>query len=157
MNEHEQYMQQAISLATENVRTGRGGPFGALIVRGGRVIAAAANAVTRTNDPTAHAEVNAIREACRALGTYDLRGATLYSSCEPCPMCLAAALWARVDGLYYGATAEDAAAAGFDDRYFYEQVRLPAAMRDLRSENVMRSAAAESFQAWHEFAARVEY
>ena len=151
------FMRMAIDLATENVTSGRGGPFGAVIVREGRVIATGVNQVTASNDPTAHAEVTAIRNACRELGTFALVGATIYSSCEPCPMCLAAILWARLDGLVYGSTADDAAAAGFDDSHFYEQVRLAPAERELPTENLLRGEAGQSFAAWKQFAGRIDY
>lgn len=155
--EHAHWMRMAIELATENVRTGRGGPFGAVVVRGGELVAACANQVTATNDPTAHAEVTAIRTACQKLGTFSLAGTTIYSSCEPCPMCLAAILWARCDALYFGSTAADAAEAGFDDSEFYRQVRLPAAARALPSVNVLRDEAAESFVAWKAATGRIDY
>ena len=112
MRGDQRFMRMAIELATENVRAAGGGPFGAVVVRAGEVVATGANQVTAMNDPTAHAEVVAIRNACRALGTFDLSGCEIYSSCEPCPMCLTAILWARCDGLYYGNTAEDAAGVG---------------------------------------------
>src|SRR5579863_8505927 len=125
------YMQEAIHRAVENVRSGRGGPFGAIVVKDGRVIANGANSVTSTNDPTAHAEVNAIREACRALGTFQLNGCEIYTSCEPCPMCLGAIYWARPDRVFYAATANDAAAAGFDDSFIYDEMKLEAAERKI--------------------------
>ena len=150
-------MRMAIELATENVTARGGGPFGAVVVRAGELVATGANQVTATNDPTAHAEVVAIRNACRALGTFDLGGCEIYSSCEPCPMCLTAILWARCEALYYGNTAGDAAEAGFDDSYFYEQVRLPAAARALPTANLLRGEALESFRAWRVCADRVEY
>jgi tRNA(Arg) A34 adenosine deaminase TadA len=151
------FMRMAIELATSNVLDGRGGPFGAVIVKGGEVVATGTNSVTATNDPTAHAEVTAIRNACTKLATFELRGCQIYSSCEPCPMCLTAILWARCDDLFYASTAEDAAAAGFDDSYFYEQVRKGAGERDLATENLLRDEAGTSFKAWREFAGRVEY
>ncbi len=147
----------AIALATENVVSGRGGPFGAVLVREGAVLATGVNQVTATNDPTAHAEVSAIRNACRALATFELQGAVLYSSCEPCPMCLAAIMWARCGGLFFGNTAEDAAAAGFDDSYFYKQVRQAADARDLPTGNLLRAEAGSSFDAWQTFAGRILY
>ena len=153
----EHFMRMAIALATENAVSGRGGPFGAVIVREGAVLATGVNQVTATNDPTAHAEISAIRNACRELGAFELTGATLYSSCEPCPMCLAAILWARCGGLFFGNTAEDAAAAGFDDSYFYEQVRQPADRRDLPTATLLRAEAAASFSAWRTFAGRIPY
>ena len=141
-------MRMAIGLATENVLSGRGGPFGAVIVKDGAVIATGANQVTATNDPTAHAEMVAIRNACKALSAYELRGCAIYSSCEPCPMCLTAILWARCEALYFGSTAQDAADAGFDDSRFYEQIRRTSGDRELRTANMLRDEACESFEAW---------
>ena len=157
MQGDEQFMRRAIELATENVRSGRGGPFGAVIVRGGEVIGEGANQVTATNDPTAHAEIVAIRDACARLETFELSGATIYSSCEPCPMCLTAILWARCDALFYGNTAADAADAGFDDSHFYAQVRLPAGGRELPAANLLRVEALASFSAWKAAAERIDY
>src|ERR1700757_2669307 len=117
------FMQEAIELSVNNVKSGRGGPFGAVVVKDGRIIAVSANSVTSTNDPTAHAEVNAIREACRALGTFQLDGCEIYTSCEPCPMCLGAIYWARPDRVYFAATAGDAAATGFDYSFLYEELK----------------------------------
>jgi tRNA(Arg) A34 adenosine deaminase TadA len=150
-------MQKAIDLATENVRSGAGGPFGAVIVKNGEIVATGANQVTSTNDPTAHAEVTAIRNACRALGSYELKGCTIYSSCEPCPMCLTAILWARCEALYFASTAEDAAAGGFDDSHFYQQVAKPFAERELPTKNLMREQGRASFDAWRNFAGKIEY
>src|SRR5436853_7016825 len=124
------FMKQAVELAVANVRR-EGGPFAALVVKDGIVIATGANQVTRANDPTAHAEVVAIREACRVLGDFQLTGCDLYSSCEPCPMCLGAVYWARVDRVYFAATAEDAAAAGFDDSFIYRQIAIPHPQRSI--------------------------
>lgn len=151
------FMRMAIDLATENARSGAGGPFGAVIVRGGVVLATGVNQVARSNDPTAHAEVMALRNACRELVTFELRGAELYSSCEPCPMCLAAIYWARCERLFFGNTAADAAEAGFDDLHLYEQIGLPKQERELASANLMRMEARESFTAWQELAGRVGY
>lgn len=151
------FMRTAIALATENVRSGAGGPFGAVIVQDGKVLATGVNKVTATNDPTAHAEVTAIRAACQALGSFELRGCVIYSSCEPCPMCLTAILWARCDALYFANTAADAADAGFDDSYFYHQVARPFGERDLHTQNVLREAALESFDAWRSLTDKVEY
>lgn len=150
-------MRMAIELATENVLGGLGGPFGAVLVRDGTVVASGTNQVTATNDPTAHAEITAIRNACLKLGTFELRGCVLYSSCEPCPMCLTAILWSRCDGLIYGSTAGDAAEAGFDDSYFYQQVRAAVEERDLPTANLLRDEALQSFAAWRNFANRIEY
>jgi tRNA(Arg) A34 adenosine deaminase TadA len=151
------FMRMAIELATSNVVSGVGGPFGAVIVKNGDVVATGVNLVTGTNDPTAHAEVTAIRRACTALETYELTGCSIYSSCEPCPMCLTAILWARLDTLYFASTAEDAAEAGFDDSHFYEQVALPFSERELPTVNFMRADGLASFNAWRTFAGRVEY
>ncbi len=150
-------MRMAIKLATENVLSGSGGPFGAVIVRDRAVVAFGTNQVTATNDPTAHAEITAIRKACTKLGTFELRGCLLYSSCEPCPMCLTAILWSRCDGLFFGGTASDAAAAGFDDSHFYEQVRASPDKRSLPTVNLLREEALTSFTAWQHFAGKIEY
>jgi tRNA(Arg) A34 adenosine deaminase TadA len=155
--DHASFLQQAIDLATQNVLSGRGGPFGAVIVQHGKVLATGVNQVTSSNDPTAHAEVSAIRNACAALSTFELRGATIYSSCEPCPMCLTAILWSRLDALYFAATAADAALAGFDDSYFYQQVRLAPAERDLPTTNLLREESLTAFTAWRNFAGRIDY
>lgn len=151
------FMEKAIALATENVATGRGGPFGAVIVRDGEIIAAGANLVTATNDPTAHAEVVAIRNACMALATFQLNGCHVYTSCEPCPMCLAAIYWARCDAIFYGCTATDAATAGFDDAFFYEELRRPLNERRIPATNLMREKAISSFNAWRAHAGRIDY
>ncbi len=151
------FMQMAIDLATNNVLGGVGGPFGAVIVKDGEVVARGVNLVTGTNDPTAHAEITAIRRACTELETFELEGCSIYSSCEPCPMCLAAILWARCDALYFACTARDAAEAGFDDSHFYEQVAKPFGERELPTANLMRGEGAAAFDAWRTYAGRVEY
>jgi len=150
-------MEQAIALATENVASRRGGPFGAVIVRGGEVVATGANCVGVDNDPTAHAEVTAIRKACAKLGTYRLQGCEIYSSCEPCPMCLAAIYWAHCDAIYFGATAEDARDSGFDDAFLYEEVRRRMTERKIPATNLLRDAAMESFEAWKHSPNKIEY
>ena len=152
-----EFLRRAIELAIQNVNTGRGGPFAAVIVRDGAVVAEAANSVTTTNDPTAHGEVNAIRAACRALGTFTLEGCVIYSSCEPCPMCLAAIYWARLDGLYFGGSHEDAAGAGFDDAFLYEELKRPVVERKIPAEQLLQEEARASFAAWGESGARVKY
>ncbi len=157
MQGNPEFMRQAIDLATSNAVSGAGGPFGAVIVKDGEVVATGANCVTATNDPTGHAEITAIRNAAKALGSFELTGCTIYSSCEPCPMCLGAILWARFDALYFGSTAGDAAAAGFDDSAFYEELRKSVDERKLPTGCLMREEAAESFKAWEEFEARVRY
>jgi guanine deaminase len=141
-------MRRAIYLASNNVLTGGGGPFGALIVKDGAVIAEGVNTVFTANDPTAHAEVNAIRKACAQLGVFSLAGCEIYSSSEPCPMCLAAIYWAHLNAIYFGTTCEDAACAGFDDSYFLEQVALDRSARAIPSQQLMREEAAESFRLW---------
>jgi guanine deaminase len=151
------FMRMAIDLATENVRTGKGGPFGAVVVRDGEVIAAAANSVTTTNDPTAHAEVNAIRAACAKLGTFQLDGCDVYTSCEPCPMCLAALYWSRCNAIYYGNTAADAATAGFDDSFLYDEVSRPRDQRRIPIHRVLGDQAFESFQTWIDSNERIDY
>lgn len=151
------FMQETIERAVENVHSGRGGPFAAVVVKQGRIIAAGANCVTSTNDPTAHAEVTAIREACRVLGTFQLTGCEIYTSCEPCPMCLGAIYWARPERVYFGATSGDAAAAGFDDSLIYDELKHPHAERRIRFESLMREAALEAFRVWGEKDDRVRY
>ena len=141
------FLRRAIALATQNVETGAGGPFGAVIVCDGRIVSEGVNTVTAALDPTAHAEVNAIRAASKALGSFSA-GCQLYSSCEPCPMCLAAAYWARIDGLYYGASAADAARAGFDDAYLYQELRKNSAERQLPATQLISDEAWSSFAAW---------
>jgi tRNA(Arg) A34 adenosine deaminase TadA len=145
---HALFLRRAIALALENVQTGKGGPFGAVIVQEGQVVGEAANSVFTTNDPTAHAEVNAIRAACRNLGVFQLRGCVIYTSSEPCPMCLAACYWAHVDRIYYTANAEDAARAGFDDAFLYREMARPSAERSLPAEELLREEAQASFAAW---------
>ena len=125
------FMDEAIRLAKENVKNGSGGPFGAVVVKDGEIVAACGNSVTPSNDPTAHAEVNAIREACHKLGTYQLEGCEVYASCEPCPMCLGAIYWARPSKVYYASTKEDAAGAGFDDSFIYKEIAMPEAERSI--------------------------
>ena len=154
---HEQYLRRALRLAEENVQLGRGGPFGAVLVRDGAIVAEGANLVTSTCDPTAHAEVVAIREACRRLGRFDLRGATLYASCEPCPMCLAAIYWARIESLYFAATRDDAAAVGFDDGFLYAEIPLPLAARRLPSLNLLREESGQAFALWRAAEAKTPY
>ena len=151
------FMQQAIDLATRNVLTAQGGPFGAVIVRNGAVIATGTNCVTTTNDPTAHAEVTAIRNACRALNTFQLRGCQIYSSCEPCPMCLAAIYWARCDAIFFGNTATDAAAIGFDDAFLYREIALPLTTRSIPTTQLLAPQAAASFEAWRTSPNKVDY
>lgn len=152
-----EFLRRAIALATENVTSGRGGPFGAVIVRNGEIVGKGANSVTATNDPTAHGEVNAIRAAGEALGTFNLTGCELYTSCEPCPMCLAAAYWARIDAVYYGACAADAARAGFDDAFLYDELRHDSSARKLPMTQLLGGEAWASFAAWIASPTKIDY
>jgi tRNA(Arg) A34 adenosine deaminase TadA len=151
------FMQRAIELAIENVRARRGGPFGAVVVRDGSILAEGTNLVTSTLDPTAHAEVTAIRAACRALGNFQLDGCEIYTSCEPCPMCLGAIYWARPDRVFYAGTHEDAAAAGFDDAFIYDQLLVPPVDRNIPMLSLMRVEAQAAFDAWRTLDGRVDY
>ena len=151
------HLRRAIELATQNVLSGKGGPFAAVIVRDGKIIAEAANSVTTTNDPTAHGEVNAIRAACRELGTFTLTGCEIYSSCEPCPMCLGAIYWARIDKIYYANTKSDAAAIGFDDNYIYEELKAEMEHRNLRFIQLLRDEAQHTFKLWESSASKTNY
>lgn len=152
-----QFMQEAISLSLTSVRSGKGGPFGAVIVKDGAIIARAHNQVTSTNDPTAHAEIVAIRQACQVLNDFQLTGCELYTSCEPCPMCLGAIYWARLDRVYYGNTKADAASIGFDDQFIYEELDLPFCDRQLPMIQLMGDEARVAFQAWAEQTDKIEY
>lgn len=152
----QQWLQQAVALAVENVGAG-GGPFGAVIVRDGALVSSGQNRVTRDLDPTAHAEVNAIRAACAALGDFSLAGCTLYTSCEPCPLCVSAALWARVDRVVYAADRHDAARGGFDDRAFYELFARDRATWPTSVEPVAVETSFAPFQAWLDDATRTHY
>jgi tRNA(Arg) A34 adenosine deaminase TadA len=154
---HEQFMRDAIRLSEEGVRAGRGGPFGCVIVRAGKVVGRGNNEVTSACDPTAHAEVVAIRDACRALKTFQLADCTLYASCEPCPMCLSAIYWARIPAVYFGATRDDAAAAGFDDELLYREIPLPRDKRKVAMRGLLRDEARAAFGVWSGKADRVRY
>jgi guanine deaminase len=151
------FLRLAIQLATENVRSGVGGPFGAVVVKNGEVVATGVNRVTVDNDPTAHAEVNAIREACKALRHFQLSGCVLYTSCEPCPMCLGAIYWVRLDSVVYGNTCRDAAEIGFDDHFIYEELGVPPGQRKLPMVRLLAEEAIESFRAWREHESKVTY
>jgi len=150
-------MKRAIALAIENVRTGRGGPFACLIVKHGQTIAEGMNLVASTNDPTAHAEIVAIRGACRALNSFQLTGCDLYATCEPCPMCLGAIYWARAARVYYAANAADAAAASFDDAFIYAELTKPPADRSIPMVQLLREESLAIFAAWKEQAGRKPY
>lgn len=142
------FMREAIKLSINNIDSGNGGPFGAVIVKDGVIIARGANEVTSSNDPTAHAEVVAIRNACKVLGSFQLDGCEIYTSCEPCPMCLGAIYWARPEKIYYANSKEDAAAADFDDQFIYEEIEKPIGERQLFTEQMMRDEANEAFVRW---------
>lgn len=154
---HDSFLQQAIDLATSNVLSHRGGPFAALVVREGHVLVTAVNQVTALLDPTAHAEVQAIRAACQKLQRFQLTDCILYSSCEPCPMCLSALYWARIQAVYFAGTRQDAAAAGFDDEYLYHQLTLAPDERALSCEHHSVPTAQQPFEAWKAHTQRVLY
>jgi guanine deaminase len=156
-DERVMYLRLAVEEGVRGARTGRGGPFGAAVVQGDRVLAAACNEVTSRNDPTAHAEVQAIRAACQALGTFQLDGCDVYASCEPCPMCLGALYWARPRAVYFAATRQDAAAAGFDDALVYEELAKGNEARRLKIERLAIDGALRPFDAWRALPGRVRY
>jgi guanine deaminase len=156
-DERERYLRLALEEGVRGVRAGHGGPFGAVVVQGDRVLAAACNEVTSRNDPTAHAEIQAIRAACLAVGGFQLDGCDVYASCEPCPMCLGALYWARPRAVYFAATRADAAAAGFDDAVIYEELARPAHERALRVEHLRIDGPLRPFDVWRALPARVRY
>ncbi len=151
------FMARAIQLSIENVHSGRGGPFGAVIVKDRAIIAEGANQVTSTNDPTAHAEVLAIREACKKLGVFDLEGSEIYTSCEPCPMCLGAIYWARLSRVYFANADADASKIGFDDSLIYRELAQPHAQRKIPMTQLMRDEALAAFRAWENKLNKIEY
>ncbi len=152
----ESYMQEAIELSIESVESG-GGPFGAVIVKDGEVIAKASNSVTKECDPTAHAEVNAVRTACQKLGTFSLKGCEIYTSCEPCPMCLGAIYWAGIDRIYYGNSRNDAKDINFDDSFIYDQIDLDPSARSIPSTQISRESAIKAFELWQQKEDKIEY
>jgi guanine deaminase len=153
----EKFMREALQLAEAGMRSGRGGPFGCVVVRKGQVVGRGHNRVTSTNDPTAHAEVVAIRDACANLETFQLEDCELYTSCEPCPMCLSAIYWARIPTVFYGNTRTDAAAIGFDDDFIYQQVPLPPEQRTVKMQLFLRNEAQGAFQEWAAKTDKVRY
>lgn len=157
MPSHKALMRRAIELSLDNVRQGHGGPFGAVIARAGEIVGESANRVTLDNDPTAHAEVSAIRDACRKLNTYDLTDCVIYTSCEPCPMCLGAIYWAHLDKMFYANSRDDAAAAEFDDALIYDEVPKPLAQRRLPAEQLLRDEALEAFREWQRSPFKITY
>ena len=145
---NEKFLKRAIELAAENIQKG-GGPFGAVIVKNGEIIAESSNSVTIDNDPTAHAEVNCIRLACKKLGTFSLEGCEIYSSCEPCPMCLSAVYWSRLDRIFYAATKDDASYGGFDDSFIYAELDKKPSERKIPSENALQEEGRRVFAVWN--------
>jgi guanine deaminase len=151
------FMARAIQLSLENVLSGHGGPFGAVVVKDGTIIAEGANQVTSTNDPTAHAEVVAIRQACQLLGVFDLEGYEIYTSCEPCPMCLGAIYWARISRVYFGNADADASKIGFDDSLIYHEIAQPHSQRKIPMIQMMREEALSAFHAWENKPNKITY
>jgi guanine deaminase len=157
ISERERYLRMAIEEAVRGVRAGRGGPFGALVVQGDRVLAAACNEVTSRNDPTAHAEIQAIRAACEILGSFQLSDCDVYATCEPCPMCLGALYWARPRAVYFAAGRADAAGAGFDDAAIYDELARPLADRSMKIERVTFDGSNRPFDVWRGLPGRIRY
>ncbi len=156
MHNHNKYMLDAIQLSIDNVKKGAG-PFGAVIVKDGKIVAAATNSVTIENDPTAHAEVNAIRKACKILSTFDLSGCAIYTSCEPCPMCLGAIYWAHIDKVFYGNNKTDARNIGFDDSFIYDEIDLPIDKRKVSFTQLLPKKAIKAFNDWQNKEDKVAY
>jgi guanine deaminase len=157
MEEQKKFMREAIRLSVQNVELGNGGPFGAVVVKHGKIIASGANEVTSSNDPTAHAEVVAIRKACAVLGSFQLDDCEIYCSCEPCPMCLGAIYWARPSKIYYANTKKDAADINFDDDFIYKEIDLSIDQRKLPTEQILREEALSAFEKWGESNVKTEY
>jgi guanine deaminase len=157
MEENKLHMKQAIDLAFSNVKKNKGGPFGAVVVKNGEIIGKGANLVTENNDPTAHAEIIAIREAAKNTGSFELNDCEIYTSCEPCPMCLGAIYWARIEKLYYAATKDDASKSDFDDSLIYKEISLPKDQRSIPSLQLMRDDAVKVFEAWNKSGNKIQY
>ena len=157
MENQKKFMREAIRLSIENVQSGNGGPFGTIIVKNGKIIASGINKVTQSNDPTAHAEIVAIRSACETLGTFQLVGCEIYCSCEPCPMCFGAIYWARPDRIYFANTKEDAADINFDDNFIYNELDVSISQRKLPTTQLLRDEAQMAFTQWRESTAKTEY
>jgi guanine deaminase len=154
--QHKVFMREAIRIALENVKNG-GGPFGAVVVKDGAIIGKGTNSVTIDNDPSAHAEVNAIRDACKNMNSFQLTGCDIYTSCEPCPMCFGAIYWARPERIFFGSNKKDAADAGFDDSFIYNEIELPCGSRKIKAIQLLQDEAAEVFQLWHNTEDKIEY
>ena len=157
MENQKKFMREAIRLSIENVQSGNGGPFGTVIIKNGNIIASGVNKVTQSSDPTAHAEIVAIRSACETLGTFQLVGCEIYCSCEPCPMCLGAIYWARPDRIYFANTKEDAADINFDDNFIYNELDVSISQRKLPTTQLLRDEAQMAFTQWRESTAKTEY
>lgn len=155
--EHEKFMQEAIDIAIKGMNANEGGPFGCLVVKDGKIIGKGNNKVTSTNDPTAHAEITAIREACKELNSFQLEGCVIYTSCEPCPMCLGAIYWARPDKVFFAGNKQDAAQAGFDDAFIYKEMELPFDKRTIPFKQISRNSAIEAFKQWIEKDDKISY
>ncbi|MDN5201368.1 nucleoside deaminase [Fulvivirgaceae bacterium BMA10] len=156
-NGNEDFMKEAIQLSFNKMMEGKGGPFGAIVVKDGEIIGRGYNQVTSKNDPTAHAEIIAIREACKKIGSFQLEGCELYTSCEPCPMCLGAIYWARPDIVFYGNTKKDAAQIGFDDDFIYQELSIPPLERKIPMVQMLHKDALKAFQAWNEKEDKIQY
>lgn len=156
-DQHFRFMRIAIRLSEQNVKKALGGPFGAVIVKDGKLIAKSANKVSLKNDPTAHAEISAIRLACKKLASFDLSGCVIYTSCEPCPMCLSAIYWAHIDKIYYANTKQDAAGIGFDDQFIYQEISRSSNKRKLKSERILQNEASKAFRLWKESELKINY
>ena len=154
---HETFMRRAIELARQGVENDQGGPFGCVIAKDGQIVGEGCNQVTSANDPTAHAEIVALRAACKNLNSFQLTGCTVYTSCEPCPMCLGAIYWARPAAIYFAGTRDDAAAAGFDDELFYDEIDRPNDERQLKLQPLLREEAQEVFEVWNQKPNKIEY
>lgn len=156
-DQHQKFMKVAIQLSEQNVLESLGGPFGAVVVKDGKILAKSANMVTSENDPTAHAEVSAIRMACKTLNTFDLSGCVIYTSCEPCPMCLSAVYWAKIDTIYYANTRQDAEDIGFNDKFIYDEIQKTLDKRQLPIKQMMRDEAQGAFKLWDKSAMKTTY
>ena len=156
-DQHQKFMKVALQLSEQNVLESLGGPFGAVVVKDGKILAKSANMVTSTNDPTAHAEVSAIRMACKTMNTFDLSGCVIYTSCEPCPMCLSAVYWAKIDTIYYANTRQDAEDIGFNDKFIYDEIQKTLDKRQLPIKQMMRDEAQGAFKLWDKSAMKTTY
>ena len=156
-SEKQMFMREAVKMAFNGMNNNEGGPFGCIVVKDGRIVGRGNNKVTSTNDPTAHAEIMAIRDACKNLNSFQLKDCDIYTSCEPCPMCLGAIYWARPENVYYGSNQNDAAKIGFDDEFIYREIDLPKAARSISFQQLSRKIALEVFQKWDEKEDKIKY